>query len=28
MFAEVREHLGREPTSEEVFEYFRPHEPA
>ena len=23
----VREHLGREPTYDEVFEYFHPHEP-
>jgi hypothetical protein len=27
MWAEVREHLGREPTPDEVFEYFHPHEP-
>jgi hypothetical protein len=25
MWAEVREHLGREPTRDEVFEYFHPH---
>jgi hypothetical protein len=27
MWTEVREQLGREPTSDEVFEYFHPHEP-
>jgi hypothetical protein len=27
MWGEVREHLGREPTPDEVFEYFHPHEP-
>jgi hypothetical protein len=26
MWAEVRERLGREPTSDEVFEHFQPHE--
>jgi hypothetical protein len=27
MWGEVREHVGREPTPDEVFEYFHPHEP-
>jgi hypothetical protein len=27
MRAELREHLGREPTSEELFEYLRAHQP-
>jgi hypothetical protein len=27
MWAEVREHLGREPTPQEAFEYFHPDEP-
>jgi hypothetical protein len=27
MWAEVRQHLGREPTPEEAFEYFHPPEP-
>jgi hypothetical protein len=27
MWAEVREHLGREPTPQEVFEHFHPYEP-